>query len=89
MTGRSRGAPADEPLGSVTRPVVDDSSVVPACHACGSAALTRVRLPLPDGRPAVFASCPGCESRAWYVVGGDGTPLGPDGSPRGGGGAGR
>ncbi|MFC8191164.1 hypothetical protein ACFUMH_05810 [Cellulomonas sp. NPDC057328] len=80
--GRARRTPADEPLGSVTRPVVDDSAVVPGCHRCRSAALTRVRLALPDGRPAVFASCDACETTAWYVVDGDGTPLGPDGSPR-------
>jgi hypothetical protein len=66
----------------VTRPVVDDRATAPACHACAGTDLTRVRLALPDGRPAVFASCAGCETTAWYVLGGDGTPLGPDGSPR-------
>ncbi|QCB93155.1 hypothetical protein [Cellulomonas shaoxiangyii] len=80
--GRARRTPDDEPLGSVTRPVVDDSAVVAGCHRCASSTLTRVRLALPDGRPAVFASCGACEAAAWYAVGGDGTPLGPDGSRR-------
>lgn|GEM_PF-1510390 len=79
---RDRRPPADEPLGSITRPVVDDTAVAPACYACGGTDLTRVRLALPDGRPAVFASCPDCEATGWFVVGGDGTALGPDGTPR-------
>lgn len=79
---RERRPPADEPLGSITRPVVDDSVTAPSCYACGEGDLTRVRLPLPDGRPAVFASCPRCETTAWFVVDGDGTALGPDGAPR-------
>lgn len=82
MSARGRRPPPDEPLGSVTRPVVDDRRIVPGCHACGAPDLTRVRVALPDGRPAVFASCPACEATAWYVVDGDGTPLGPDGTPR-------
>lgn len=79
---RDRRSPADEPLGSITRPVVDDSATAPACYACGASDLTRVRLAMPDSRPAVFASCPHCEATAWFVVGGDGTPLAPDGTPR-------
>lgn len=80
---RDRRSPADEPLGSITRPVVDDTATAPRCHVCGATGLTRLRLALPDGRPAVFASCPDCEATAWYVVGGDGQALGPDGAPRG------
>lgn len=79
---RDRRSPADEPLGSITRPVVDDSATAPACYACGARDLTRVRVALPDGRPAVFASCPDCEATAWFVVDGDGRALGPDGTPR-------
>ncbi len=82
MSARSRRPPPDEPLGSVTRPVVDDTATVPGCYACGERDLTRVRVALPDGRPSVFAACPSCESTAWFVVDGDGTALGPDGSPR-------
>ncbi|MBD7918025.1 hypothetical protein H9657_06995 [Cellulomonas sp. Sa3CUA2] len=79
---RDRRPPADEPLGSITRPVVDDSATAPACFACGEDDLTRLRVALPDGRPAVFASCPGCEATAWFVVDGDGRALGPDGTAR-------
>ena len=79
---RERRPPADEPLGSITRPVVDDSATASACYLCSATDLTRVRVALPDGRPAVFASCPDCESTAWYVLGGDGSPLRPDGAPR-------
>ncbi|MBO9569582.1 MAG: hypothetical protein J7503_12245 [Cellulomonas iranensis] len=79
---RGRRPPPDEPLGSVVRPVVDDSATAPACHRCADTDLTRVRVALPDGRPAVFAACAACETTAWYVVGGDGRALGPDGTPR-------
>lgn len=82
MSARARRAPADEPLGSVTRPLVDDRVTAPRCHACGEEDLTRLRLALPDGRPAVFASCGACETTGWFVVDGDGTALGPDGVPR-------
>jgi hypothetical protein len=79
---RDRRPPADEPLGSITRPVVDDSDIAPACYVCGAVDMTRMRVSLPAGNPAVFASCPDCEATAWFVVGGDGRALGPDGVPR-------
>ena len=79
---RDRRPPADEPLGSITRPLADETATAPACYGCGATDLTRVRLAMPDSRPAVFASCPDCEATAWFVVDGDGTALGPDGVAR-------
>lgn len=45
------------------------------CVSCGAPTTTRIRLALPDGRPALFVSCDACERTSWYAIGGDGTPL--------------
>lgn len=72
--GRGRDAHA-EPLGSVSQP---QSIVVPgtrACLRCGETELTRIRMTISGGRPAVFVSCPSCEQTNWFALDGDGSPL--------------
>jgi hypothetical protein len=67
-----------EPLGSISQP---QSVVVPgtlACAACGETELTRIRMTINGGRPAVFVSCPSCEQTNWFAVDGDGVPLARD-----------
>lgn len=72
--GARRDAHA-EPLGSVSQP---QSIVVLGTHAClrcGETELTRIRMTISGGRPAVFVSCPSCEQTNWFALDGDGTPL--------------
>ncbi|GCE78104.1 hypothetical protein [Cellulomonas biazotea] len=75
---RARDARPPEPLGSVSQP---SGPVVPgteACAHCGSTELTRIRMTLSSGRPAVFVSCAACERTGWFALDGDGEPLGRD-----------
>lgn len=70
----SRGVPA-EPLGSMSQP---GGPLVPGtetCRQCGATDLTRIRMTLSSGRPAVFVSCAACEQTGWFAFDGDGTPL--------------
>jgi hypothetical protein len=67
-----------EPLGSISQP---QAIVVPgtqACLDCGETALTRIRMTISGGRPAVFVSCPSCEQKGWFAADGDGVPLARD-----------
>ncbi|WP_231495928.1 hypothetical protein [Cellulomonas sp. HZM] len=59
-------------MSQATGPLVDGTKV---CARCGSSDVTRIRMALRDGRPAVFVSCKACEQTNWFALGGDGTPL--------------
>ncbi|MGN8247454.1 hypothetical protein ACTHAM_001629 [Cellulomonas soli] len=58
---------------SRTQPSADETGHL--CVQCGAPTSTRIRLALPDGRPALFVSCEQCERTSWYEIGGDGAPL--------------
>ncbi|WP_448629926.1 hypothetical protein [Cellulomonas soli] len=73
--GRARNAPDVPALGSVSRRQADSDEPGRTCAGCGRPTTTRIRLALPDGRPALFVSCEACERTSWYEIGGDGTPL--------------
>lgn len=72
---RARAAAAPEPLGSISQPQGPLAPGTEACRRCGETRLTRIRMGLPDGRPATFVSCPSCELTGWFALDGDGTPL--------------
>lgn len=68
------------PLGSVSRPAPRpaDPPGTATCQACGSTALTRLRMLLADGAEVVYVTCAACEHRAWFDPDGDGEPLDPE-----------
>lgn len=74
----SRGALPPEPLGSMSQPTGPLVPGTEACRQCGSPDLTRIRMTLSSGRPAVFVSCPACEQTGWFALDGDGEPLSRD-----------
>ncbi|GEP67304.1 hypothetical protein [Cellulomonas soli] len=59
----------------MSRPAATDDETGSRCVQCGTPTSTRIRLALPDGRPALFVSCDACERTSWYAIGGDGTPM--------------
>jgi len=71
---RAAGQPP-EPLGSVSQPSGPLVEGTEACVKCGETSLTRIRMTLTDGRPAVFVSCPSCEQTNWFAFDGGGVPL--------------
>lgn len=72
--GRGR-APREVPaLGSMSNPSSSEDETGRLCVQCGAPTTTRIRLALPDGRPALFVSCEACERTSWYALDGDGTP---------------
>ncbi len=75
VAARARAAAQQEPLGSISQPQGPLPPGTETCHGCGEARLTRIRMALPDGRPATFVSCPACEATNWFALHGDGTPL--------------
>lgn len=72
--GRRDARPA-EPLGSLSQAGGPVAPGTAACQQCGETNLTRIRMTLASGRPAVFVSCPSCERTGWFALDGDGTPL--------------
>lgn len=74
-SARGRAAAHQVPLGSISQPLGPLPLGTAACGRCGQTQLTRIRMALPDGRPATFVSCPACEHTAWFALDGDGTPL--------------
>lgn len=70
-----RGSLPPEPLGSMSQPGGPLAPGTEACQQCGSPDLTRIRMTLSSGRPAVFVSCTACERTGWFALDGDGTPL--------------
>ncbi|MBT0994629.1 hypothetical protein KIN34_10050 [Cellulomonas sp. DKR-3] len=74
-SARGRAAAQQVPLGSISQPAGPLPAGTAACVRCGETQLTRIRMALPDGRPATFVSCASCEHTAWFALDGDGTPL--------------
>ncbi|MDM7831740.1 hypothetical protein [Cellulomonas edaphi] len=74
---RGAGRPGQpvEPLGSLSQPAGPLVAGTEACLKCGATDLTRIRMTLTDGRPAVFVSCPSCEQTNWFALEGGGSPL--------------
>ncbi|GIG29890.1 hypothetical protein [Cellulomonas marina] len=77
MPRRRKADEPPEPLGSVTQPLLGLVPGTGTCRTCGNDRLTRIRMALPSGVPAVYVSCPRCETTGWFAVDGDGTPLDP------------
>lgn len=65
---RSRAAEPAAPLGSLTQ---REHRVDGGCAACGSLAVTHLKMVLTDGTPVRFTSCHRCEHRSWTHVQGD------------------
>ncbi|WP_129338208.1 hypothetical protein [Cellulomonas endophytica] len=74
---RGRAEEPPEPLGTVMQPAAALAPGTEACRTCGNERLTRIRMALPSGLPAVYVTCPRCETSGWFAVDGDGTPLDP------------
>jgi hypothetical protein len=75
---RRKGTERVEPLGSLSLGGSDLVGGTEKCSVCGGTSLTRVRMVLTDGTPAVFVSCHDCEHRGWHEIGGDGVEKGID-----------
>jgi hypothetical protein len=73
--GGGRAGQHVEPLGSMSQPTGPLVAGTETCLNCGATELTRIRMTLTDGRPAVFVSCPSCEQTNWFALEGDGQPL--------------
>lgn len=73
-TSRRSGEP-DEPLGSIAQSSAPVAPGTDRCRRCGNPDLVRIRMTLPDGRPAVYVSCRTCEQTNWFALDGDGTPV--------------
>lgn len=73
--GAGRAGQPVEPLGSMSQPVAPLVAGTESCLKCGATELTRIRMTLTDGRPAVFVSCPSCEQTNWFALEGGGAPL--------------
>jgi len=65
---RTRAAEPAIPLGSLTQ---RDHRPIAGCDACGSSAVTNLKMVLTDGTPVRFTSCHRCEHRTWTHLEGD------------------
>ncbi|MFB9376627.1 hypothetical protein ACFFKU_04560 [Kineococcus gynurae] len=67
-TRRSRTAPVEMPLGSLTQ--AEHRGERSTCTGCGSERITQLLMSLTDGTPVTFVSCHVCELRTWESAAG-------------------